>query len=227
VAGRQTRIVELSPRGREGVVQRLWLDRETSFVLKRERYNAGGRVTAGTEYLEVAFGSSVPAGAFAVPPDWRRVGPDGRGPRLTLAELGRKAGFAVRAPQYVPPGYELLGGYVAEGGRWHVRMAELRYTDGLRVLSVFERARESMDSGRGMGPPGRGRGRALGRGRRGRAPERGRGRGGGFGPPDGREITLMDRGSEKALRYFGSELVIVVVGDLTAEELTRIAKSVG
>jgi len=38
-------------------------------------------------------------------------------------------------------------------------------------------------------------------------------------------MTLIDRGSEKALRYMGKERVVVVVGDLSAEELMRIARS--
>jgi len=39
-------------------------------------------------------------------------------------------------------------------------------------------------------------------------------------------MTLVDRGTEKALRYFGAGLVVVVVGDVTADELVRVAKSV-
>ena len=39
-------------------------------------------------------------------------------------------------------------------------------------------------------------------------------------------MTLIDRGTEKALRYFGRDTAVVVVGDLTAEEIVRIAKSV-
>ena len=36
-------------------------------------------------------------------------------------------------------------------------------------------------------------------------------------------MTLVDRGSTKALRYFGRERVVVVVGDLTSDEMTRVA----
>ena len=38
-------------------------------------------------------------------------------------------------------------------------------------------------------------------------------------------MTLVDRGGEKALRYRGKERVVTVVGNLTAEELTRVARS--
>ena len=101
-------------------------------------------------------------------------------------------------------------------------MAELRYTDGLRVLSIFQRERTGDE---GSGRHG-GRGRQHGRGRG--ESDRGRGRGGGlgFGPPVREEMTLVDRGTEKALRYFGRDTAVVVVGDLTAEEIVRIATSV-
>jgi outer membrane lipoprotein-sorting protein len=213
VAGRSVWVIDISPRRREGVVQRLWIDRGTGFALKRERYNIDGKLTAGTEYLEVRFGARVAPEVFRVPPGWQRMGPDGRGRRLTVAELSREARFAVRPPRYVPAGYELTGGYLNRGGRWEFEMAELRYTDGLRVMSVFERAHRGEPQPRG----GRGRGRG--------GPP-GRGRGPGFGPPGPQQMTLVDRGSHKALRYFGREFVLVVVGDLTPEELVRVARSV-
>jgi predicted Zn-dependent peptidase len=39
-------------------------------------------------------------------------------------------------------------------------------------------------------------------------------------------MTLVDRGTEKALRYLGDELVVVVVGDVTKDEIVRVARSV-
>jgi len=249
VAGRPTRIVEVAPRGKGPAARRLWLDRETSLPLKQERYNAEGRLTSATEYGEVEFGAPVPAETFAVPEGWTKVEPGGEGPRLGVQELSARMGFSVRVPRYVPEGYVLLGGYVQEWGRWGMRPAELRYTDGLRVLSVYERPRGEGPPGPGMGPGRGGRHRDrggpggrhrddAGRGRRGRGdrggrrggrpgpPPQGGRRGPGFGPPGGEVMTLVDRGTEKALRYFGPELVVVVVGDVAADELVRVAKSV-
>jgi len=257
VAGRACDIVEVAPRGRGQRVWRLWLDRETSFALKRERYNVEGELTSGTEYLEVAFGVEASPESFRVPPGWMVVDTDGSGVRLEVSELERRVGFPVAPPRYVPSDYVFLGGYVQRRGRWEPEMAELRYTDGLRVLSVFQRPRE--DERRGRGREGRGRhgfgrgrgreddrgghgGRGFGRGRdrhgadapeRGRAPRaegerdgRGRGRGRGLGPPGSEEMTLVARGSEKAFRYLGRERTVIVVGDLPAEELMRVARSV-
>jgi hypothetical protein len=47
-----------------------------------------------------------------------------------------------------------------------------------------------------------------------------------MGPPRPGDLTLLDRGSEKVLRFFGPEIAVVVIGDLLAEDLVRIAKSV-
>ena len=39
-------------------------------------------------------------------------------------------------------------------------------------------------------------------------------------------MGVVDRGGQKALRYFGRNRVIFVVGDLTVEQLTWIAKGI-
>jgi len=222
VAGRRARIIEIAPREGGPPVYRLWLDRETRFALKRERHNVDGRLTSGTEYTAVQFGPAIAPEVFAVPQGWVTKQPVDREAKLSLSQLGARLGFAIRSPKYVPPGYVLLGGYEQEWGRHRLRMAELRYTDGLRVLSIFQRERTGDE---GSGRHG-GRGRQHGRDRGEDDRDRGRGGGLGFGPPGREEMTLVDRGTEKALRYFSRDTAVVVVGDLTAEEIVRIAKSV-
>jgi hypothetical protein len=105
-------------------------------------------------------------------------------------------------------------------------MAELRYTDGIRILNVYQRQHRGDEPGRRRGHSLRERlfGEKHGGGR-----GRGRGRGGGhgFGPPGREHMTVVDHGTEKAVRYHGESRVVVVVGDLRADELVRIAESVG
>ncbi len=230
VAGRAVDAIEIVPRGGGPAAVRVWLDRETGFALKRERYNVEGNLTTGTEYVEVEYGAAVPGEVFLVPQTWRRMPSDGRGPRVSTAELSRVIGFEVKEPKHAPPGYVLLGGHAREWGRGGMRVAELRYTDGLRVLSVFEREKgEWMGKGGGRGGRHEGRHRSGGTGGgrgRGTGGRHGRGGGFGFGPAGGEKMTLVERGTEKALRYLGREMVVVVVGDVTAEELMRVAKSV-
>jgi len=47
-----------------------------------------------------------------------------------------------------------------------------------------------------------------------------------MGRPAGERMTLVDHVSEKALRYLGEDRVVLVVGDLPAEELARVAESI-
>jgi outer membrane lipoprotein-sorting protein len=230
VAGRSARTVEIAPRGGGRVVLRLWLDKETGFALRRERYNVEGRLTSRTEYTRVEFGPVIAPDVFRVPEGWQTVRAEETESGLSAAQLSIRLGFEVRPPAYIPAGYVLVGGYEKQWGRWHMRAAELRYTDGLRVLSIFQHRHPGHPGlePRGHGErQGRGRGRG-GRGRGGGGRARGRGRGGGLGlgPPRPGDLTLLNRGSEKVLRFFGPEIAVVVIGDLPEEELVRIAKSV-
>jgi hypothetical protein len=230
IAGRPAAAIAITPRRGGPAVLRLWLDQEMGFALKRERYNVEGKLVSATEYVEVVFGAPVSGDLFTVPPAYviaHRAPPRDR---LSLEQLGLRVGFDVRPPSYLPTGYVLVGGYEAEWGRWELQTAELRYTDGIRMLSVFERGREERGRRGARDRSGRGRDRGGRRHRGGRRGDGGggRGRGGGghgFGPP-GEETSFVDRGYEKALRYLGPEVVVIVVGDLTQDELLQIAHSV-
>jgi outer membrane lipoprotein-sorting protein len=230
VAGRPVRAVEVLPRAGGPVTWRLWLDRETGFVLKRERYNVDGRLTSGTQYTSVQFGVSVSPDVFVIPKDWKIEDREGASHSLSVSELSKQVGFDVVSPRYIPRGFVLQGGYVESHRRSGRVSAELRYTDGLRILNVSQRLRGKDDNGeaesdRGGRRPGADRGEGGGD-RRGRGGEGEHERGFGFGRPDRQGMTLVDRGSEKALRYFGKHRVVVAVGDLSRHELVRIVTSV-
>jgi len=233
IAGRPTEVIDIVPRGEGPRVWRLWLDKETGFVLKRERHSVTGRRISGTEYLEIEFNVPTDSDLFGVPKGWESVGPSERQQDLSLEELSRRMGFDVLSPHNLPSGYVPWGRYESRRGPGHGTMAELRYTDGLRVLSILQREPRAAAGPPGEGPPpgrlGRerhGRGPAPGRGPglgRGREPGRG---GRGFGPPEFGAMSVVDRGGQKALRYFGRNRVIFVVGDLTVDQLTWIAKGI-
>jgi outer membrane lipoprotein-sorting protein len=241
VAGRRTRVVEITPRDGGTPAWRLWVDRETGLALKRERYNYTGDLTMATEYLSLRFGAPAPAELFTIPPGWTRKERDGAGARLSVEALSKRVGFEVAQPGYLPPGYVLVGGYLGHGRDGGPGMAELRYTDGLRLMSVFERPGGAEDEsaapevGGGRGPrqgrggmsPAVGGGRGRHRGGRGEGGGMGGGRRErrGFGAARG-GMTITDRGGAKALRYSRDDRVVVVVGDLPEEELIRVAKSV-
>ncbi len=212
VAGRVTQVVEIAPRSGGPPAWRLWLDGATAFALKRERYTPEGQVSTSTEYFSVQFGAQVPPATFSLPNGWTKVESNRYGARKNLEALTAEVGFAVQPPRYLPPGYVFQGGCSRrQGDRRGESLppaVELRYTDGLRLLSVFAREAKGEEARPHREQPQRGREKRLGR------------RGAG-------SITLLDRGGEKAVRYLGSSLAVVVVGELAEAELIRVAKSVG
>jgi negative regulator of sigma E activity len=209
VAGRPTQVIEIASRASGAPAWRLWLDRETRVALKRERYNVEGRLTAGTEYSTVQFGAPVSEEEFSGPAQMRAP-EEGVEKSLGPEALSQAVGFAVQTPSYLPAGYALRGGYARRtpkggGPGRHGALspsAELRYTDGLRVLSV--RQWEAREEG------ARQERRQQRKRWRGRKEEEGR---------------LLDHGSEKVYRSHLGERVVVVVGDLPEEELARVARS--
>lgn len=201
IAGRQTQVIEVAPRQGGQVTWRLWLDRATGFPLKRERYNSDGKLTSGTEFTSVQFKATFPPDTFSVPAGWqtREEGADGQ--KRSLSDLSRELGFPVVAPGYVPPGYVLQGGSTERRGEHQRLTAALRYTDGLRVLTVYERPHSEHKAGE----------------ERQAEPDR---------KPHHRPGEVYDRGGEKVLRRITKSRIIVVVGDLAAPQLTRVAESI-
>ena len=227
VAGRRAQRVALVPRRQRGAALRLWIDRDTKAALRTDSFDADGHLVARTLLESVDFDRPPAPGGLHVPEAWSQVWM-GNAPakQLTLEEFVKTAGFTPRAPTYVPPGYEdrgLFGRNTWRGKRY----AELRYHDGLRALSVFERP-----------PPGaHGRGQGMGRGH-GAGPGGGPPPGGGFGPGPGvgwrwgrgwqtdQQPVVIDQGATKSIRQRREDLMVVVTGDLPVPELVRVLISV-
>jgi hypothetical protein len=140
------------------------------------------------------------------PARWELVDGDPEGARrVSPAEFRGRAPFEPRAPRSLPRGFSFQGLYLRACPHG-CAFGELRYSDGLRVLSVYERQ-----------PCGWGRGA----GRRGHRA----GRGCGYGPPD-RSPVLIDQGQAKTVRHRRADLRIVVTADLTARELLAVIRSI-
>jgi len=184
-----------------------WIDRQSQMIGKRLTYDADGHLVASTELIRFAPHPGPTRAEMEVPNDWRRVDPEeGRAVKTTPADFQADAGFTPRLPKYLPQSYTEEGLYrrACPNG---CAYAELRYSDGLRVLSIYEHR-----------PCGRGRGGGRGRGC-------GRGPGCQGGPPDQRPV-LIDQGQAKTVRQRRADLVVVVAGDLAVPEILRVVESI-
>ncbi|MGE5554126.1 MAG: sigma-E factor regulatory protein RseB domain-containing protein [Betaproteobacteria bacterium] len=136
ITGRLTDIVELVPRGCPHPAQRFWVDRGTGVILRTEQYRVDGSLASLTLFTAFEPGKNVPAEHFRleVPKEVRVIAGFAQG--LSLEDLSAEIGVTVRMPAALPPGFVFDGASLSESGQGKV--AHLRFTDGLGVISLFE-----------------------------------------------------------------------------------------
>jgi outer membrane lipoprotein-sorting protein len=118
---------------------RVWIDRDTHLVLKREEYHANGSVAAQTRFEDVRYTGSIPDGIFSTdPPNGYAVvaGQDAAKPSLDIDAKIKDAGFSPYRPQDLPQGFDIKSADVTTVNG--VRTLHLLYSDGLRSISLFE-----------------------------------------------------------------------------------------
>lgn len=120
VAGRRTELVEVRTGGR--LIERIYLDRETDLLLRREQFDGRGRVLRTLAFESLLLRPS--AAPMAEPRSSENHAPEAVAPD----QLSSPAA----APPALADGYERMGVY-RDGDVLHVL-----YSDGLYDLSVFQ-----------------------------------------------------------------------------------------
>ncbi len=202
VAGRSCYLLAIRPRSSGNPSQRLWLDQKTFIALKTERYGFNGKRTTSTEYSSIDYSKHPASSLFALPRGWKtvRLAASGDG---TLASVRAAVGFTPVKPGHVPAGYGFDGYYLRQNPRG-MRFAGLRYTNGMNTISIFQH-KGQCGNGQGFG---RGRGRGQGGAGRGCA-----------------SCMLAESPHMQMVCTYTGGLTIVVIGDLSSEELARTANS--
>jgi len=141
VAGHPTVSVVLLNKHTGERTLRVWLDRETHLVLKREEYHANGAIASQMRFEELRYTKTLPAGIFSTeaPAGYKQAkGRDYSRPTSDVDAAVRQAGFKPYTPKDLPQGFALTSGSstTVDG----VRTLHLIYSDGLRTLSLFENA---------------------------------------------------------------------------------------
>ena len=202
VAGRPTVSVVLMNKYTGERVVRVWLDRQTHLVLKREEYHANGAVASQMRFEELRYTSSLPEGIFATeaPAGYKQTkGRDYSMPTADIDKAIREAGFKPYTPKDLPQGFALVSGNATtiDGG---VRTLHLVYSDGLRTLSLFENATGASPDFGTLRP------RTV--------------------QFSGHDAQYVEDGPTTLLTWNEHGLHFALVGDLLRPELVEIAKSV-
>ena len=180
---------------------RLWIDRETHLVLKKEDYHANGSVASRTRFDAVRYTTEIPEGIFAtdLPAKFTLVG--GTDVASMNSDVERAiglAGFRPYEPKNLPQGFAMIGGDVSNVSG--VKTLHLLYSDGLRSISLFENATGAAADFGSLHP------RPI--------------------PFEGHQGQYVEDGPTTLLTWKEKNLYFALVGDLMRNELVEIAKSV-
>ncbi len=227
VANRSTYLVEVEPGERVRPSAKIWVDIETSTILKLEHYDPERRLKDLLVYSKIDFHPEIDEAIFQKPDGVRTDrGPGGERGReeiwndeqgkLDLEKVRKAAQLDVVVPKRGLAGFALQSIHIIKFGER--KNVQLSYTDGLAMLSVFQSS-----SGRGGG-----RGGLFGRRRRERKREEmPPWRGGKVEKMDirGTECEIISRGPMSIFRWNHNGVYITLMGELGRKEMIKIVGS--
>lgn len=197
--GRPVRDILVTNKYTGQVTMRVKIDTHTNVVLDKEIYAANGSLAAQTRFEHIRYTNDIPPGIFAIPRGMRViVGPTRAIPSNNVANLVKQAGFAARGPKYLPEGFTPVEGDVSVVRG--VRTLQLLYSDGIRSVSLFQNHGNAATGFAKM----RARATKIGT----------------------HDAKYAEDGPTTLLAWSAGGLHFTLVGDLSREELVKIAASV-
>ncbi|MCX7845290.1 MAG: hypothetical protein N2312_01620 [Dictyoglomaceae bacterium] len=133
IADRRSLVILLVSKYTNLPVLKLWIDMETYFILRKDKYNSDGRLISRTFYSEIKYGESYfPSSLFKPDPLWK---PENIINEPTFKEIDIKNLKEISLE--LPLGYSLEKLFFISQGEDTV-LYYYRYTDGLNTLSFFK-----------------------------------------------------------------------------------------
>jgi negative regulator of sigma E activity len=199
VAGRSAHVLLLVNKHTGETTMRIYIDAQTGLVLQKERFGANGSLTSQTRFEQLRYTAAIPNGVFTLPSGLQEVkGRDHGPPSSDISASVKAAGFAAHSPRYLPNGFVPVTGDVADVKG--VRTLHLLYSDGIRTVSLFENAKgSSVDTTHFKAAQIR------------------------VGDDIG---SYVEEGPLTLLAWVGNGIHYTMVGELSRDELVRIATSV-
>jgi Domain of unknown function (DUF4367)/MucB/RseB N-terminal domain len=180
---------------------RLWIDRQTHLILRKEEFHGNGSVASQVRFEAIRYTQNIPTDLFNVqtPNGFTRVeGYTAQTPSANLDDVIRTAGFTPYKPQDLPQGFLLTSASaIAPKG---IKTIHLTYTDGLRTLSLFENNKGASANFGELRP------RTI--------------------HFEGHEAHYIEDGPTTLLTWEKRGIHFALVGDLAREELVQIASSI-
>jgi len=135
--GKEVYVLSLSPKDLVNPSLKLWIDKKTHFILRREKYTPEKELISSLHYTKIDFNrhffkeklyDKLPG----IPPILEKSPPPSY---YTLQEIKARANFPLFFPGYLPPGYIFQEGEIMV----KKKAVKLAYTNGLEVIVLFQR----------------------------------------------------------------------------------------
>lgn len=218
--GRRASEVQVAARHPFNPSRKLVIDDATGLILEDVLFTPDGQKRSHTAFVSLTYRPQPPS-VFDVPRTTvgtsSTYGPGSFEARDSEEQVAKETGRPVPVPRYVPPGYLPCVYGVMTTGRG-IKTPAVRYSDGLAAITIFVRA-----GGVGMGG-GPGMGGGWRRGAGGQGPRR---RGPGPWGPPGRpgDLTTESDRQRSVVLYTSTTASYILIGDISVDELTRVARS--
>jgi len=140
IAERFCLVLQLEPKVKGNAVRKIWVHPPTRLPLQVERYSPDGQLEIRIAFAEVKINEPLPLLILepSVPSDWTVENlPPFQRRRVDISQAREVLGFEPILPSWLPQGYVLEGIFALGDQRW--KMAHIVYTDGIGVISVFQR----------------------------------------------------------------------------------------
>jgi len=128
VAGRPTDLILVQLAGTDRLRERLYLDRQSGLLLRRELINSRGQPSRSVAFTSMSGGGSGGGG-----PEATTVGTAPGPSRSAEPSPARHLAAPYKLKNRIGDGYQLVGAYKAKGG-----VVQQFFSDGLHGLSIFE-----------------------------------------------------------------------------------------
>ncbi|MDI6782986.1 MAG: sigma-E factor regulatory protein RseB domain-containing protein [bacterium] len=140
VLNRRVELIEITPKYGGNPSRKLWIDKNQPLVLRSEQYNCDTQLVLTSYFTDLKFDKKIDQSLFTIPTSARVLKrPPGLHHRYTIEDGEQHLQYSLKTTTYLPPGYIFDGGYL-----WQPRYQsethaiQLRYTDGLNTISIFE-----------------------------------------------------------------------------------------
>lgn len=141
VAGRKAHVFLLSNKYTGEATMRVYVDAQTSLVLQKQEYSNTGSLISQYRIEQLRYTSDIPSAIFTVPNMPQSVQTPHGQTTGDISHLVGQVGFKAQNPKYLPEGFYPIAGDVSDVKG--VRTLHLLFSDGIRTISLFQNASSS------------------------------------------------------------------------------------